>query len=54
MGAKEDEPSTGHVWGAGFHHVMACSHLVHFFETYEPFIYFNFHIFFFFFGGGGE
>jgi hypothetical protein len=26
MGAKEDESSTGHVWAAGFHHVMAYSH----------------------------
>jgi hypothetical protein len=23
MGAKEDESSTGHVWAADFHHVMA-------------------------------
>jgi hypothetical protein len=29
MGAKEDESSTGHVWAAGFHHVMARSHLEH-------------------------
>jgi hypothetical protein len=28
-GAKEDESSTGHVWAAGFHHVTACSCLVH-------------------------
>jgi hypothetical protein len=28
-GAKEDEPSTGRVWAAGFHHVMARSCLVH-------------------------
>jgi hypothetical protein len=27
MGAKEDESSTGCIWAAGFHHVMACSHL---------------------------
>jgi hypothetical protein len=29
MGAKEDESSTGRVWAAGFHHVMACSCLAH-------------------------
>jgi hypothetical protein len=23
-GAKEDESSTGHIWAAGFHCVMAC------------------------------
>jgi hypothetical protein len=23
MGAKEDESSTGHIWAAGFHHVMS-------------------------------
>jgi hypothetical protein len=27
MGAKEDEPSSGHVSAAGFHHVTACSRL---------------------------
>jgi hypothetical protein len=27
MGAKEDESSTGHIWAAGFHHVMAHSSL---------------------------
>jgi len=27
MGTKEDESSTGCVWAAGFHHVMACSRL---------------------------
>jgi hypothetical protein len=27
MGAKEDESSTGHIWAAGFHHVMARSRL---------------------------
>jgi hypothetical protein len=26
-GAKEDEPSTGRVWVAGFHHVTALSRL---------------------------
>jgi hypothetical protein len=25
--AKEDKLSTGHVWAAGFHHIMICSHL---------------------------
>jgi hypothetical protein len=29
MGAKEDESSTGRVWAAGFHHVMASSRLAH-------------------------
>jgi hypothetical protein len=29
MGAKEDESSTGCVWAAGFHHVMARSRLAH-------------------------
>jgi hypothetical protein len=28
MWAKEDESSTGRVWAAGFHHVMALSRLV--------------------------
>jgi hypothetical protein len=27
MGTKEVESSTGHVWGAGFHHVTACFRL---------------------------
>ena len=27
-GRKEDESCTGHIWAAGFHRVMACSHLV--------------------------
>jgi hypothetical protein len=26
-GTKEDESSTGRIWTAGFHHVMACSRL---------------------------
>jgi hypothetical protein len=29
IGTKEDESSTGHIWAAGFHHVMACSRLAH-------------------------
>jgi len=29
MGTKEDESSTGHIWAAGFYHVMAHSRLVH-------------------------
>jgi hypothetical protein len=29
MRAKEDEPSTGCIWAAGFHHVLACSRLAH-------------------------
>lgn len=28
-GTKEDESSIGRVWATGFHHIMACSHLVH-------------------------
>ena len=32
MGKKEDESSTGRIWAAGFHHVMACSHLAHVFK----------------------
>jgi hypothetical protein len=45
MGTKEDESSTGRIWAAGFHHVMACSCLAHF-ETYEPFISLIFQTFF--------
>jgi hypothetical protein len=26
-GTNEDESNTGHVWAAGFHHIMACSRL---------------------------
>jgi hypothetical protein len=38
IGTKEDDSSTGHVWAAGFHHVMALfSHGVRF-GTYELFI----------------
>jgi hypothetical protein len=29
MVAKEDESSTGHIWAAGFHHVMVRSCLAH-------------------------
>jgi hypothetical protein len=29
IGSKEDEPSTGHVWVAGFHHVMVHSCSAH-------------------------
>jgi hypothetical protein len=35
-GANEDEPSTGRIWAAGFHHDTAR------FETYKPFIFFIF------------
>jgi hypothetical protein len=31
-GTKEDKSSTGRVWASGFHHVMACSQLVHIFK----------------------
>jgi hypothetical protein len=47
MGAKEDESSTGRVWAAGFHHVMARSRLVRVLKLNEPFIY----LIFKFFGG---
>ena len=30
MGTKEDESSTGRIWAAGFHHVMARSRLARF------------------------
>jgi hypothetical protein len=36
-GTNEEESSTGHIWTAGFHHIMAHSHLARF-ETYELFI----------------
>ena len=29
MGTQEDESSTGRIWAAGFHHVLARSHLAH-------------------------
>jgi hypothetical protein len=44
MGTEEDEPSTGHVWAAGFHHVTAHSRIACF-ETFEPFISLIFHFF---------
>jgi hypothetical protein len=44
-GTKEDEPSTGCVWAAGFHHVTARSCLTHF-GTYEPFVSLIFQFFF--------
>jgi hypothetical protein len=28
-GEKEDKSSTGHIWAAGFHHVMTCSRMAH-------------------------
>jgi len=31
-GTKEDESSTGQVWAAGFHHVMARSRLARIFK----------------------
>jgi hypothetical protein len=43
-GTKEDESSNGHIWAAGFHHVMAHSRLARF-ETYEPFMSLIFQIF---------
>jgi hypothetical protein len=43
-GTKEDESSTGRVWAVGFHRVTARFPLARF-ETYEPFVSLNFHIF---------
>jgi len=31
-GTKEDESSTGHIWAAGFHHVMVCYYLARIFK----------------------
>jgi hypothetical protein len=45
MGAKEGESSTGHIWAAGFHHVMARSHLAHILKLITVY-FFNFQIFF--------
>jgi hypothetical protein len=42
--AKEDESSTGRIWAAGFHHVMACSHLAGILKLTKCF--FNFQIYF--------
>jgi hypothetical protein len=44
MGIKEDESSTGHVWAAGFHHVMAHSHLGAFWNLWTVYL-FNFPLF---------
>jgi hypothetical protein len=38
-GVKEDESSTGRVWAAGFHHVMAHSHLAHVSKFNFPIFY---------------
>jgi hypothetical protein len=46
MGTKEDESSTGHVWAAGFHHVMAYSSLACILKLYEAFISLIFQFFF--------
>jgi hypothetical protein len=35
-GAKKDEPSTGRVWAARFHHVTASSRLVRVFNVMNP------------------
>jgi len=32
MGKKEGESSAGHIWTAGFHHLMACPCLVRVFK----------------------
>jgi hypothetical protein len=45
MGAKEDESSIGHIWAAGFHHVMACFYLAHILKLMNLFLQF-FNIFF--------
>ena len=41
-GKKENESSTGRVWAAGFHHVTACSRLVHIFKLMKCLISFCF------------
>jgi hypothetical protein len=38
LGAKKDDQSTGRMQAAEFHHVMARSHMVGIFKTYEQFI----------------
>jgi len=45
-GTKEDESSTGCIWAAGFHHVMARSRLVRVFKLTNRFYFFNFPNFF--------
>ena len=45
MVKKEDESSTGHIWAAGFHHVMARSCLVRIFKLTNH-LFFNFPNFF--------
>jgi hypothetical protein len=42
-GTKGDESSTGHIWGSGFYHVMARSHLARVLILMNRF--FNFPIF---------
>jgi hypothetical protein len=44
-GIKEDESSTGSVWAAGLHHVMARSRLAHVWNLQTTY-FFNFQIFF--------
>jgi len=44
-GKKENEPSTGRVWAAGFHHVTTRSRLARVFLTYEPIVSLRFQFF---------
>jgi hypothetical protein len=44
MGTKEDKASTGRIWAAGFHHVMALSRLARVLKLTKCF--FNFTNFF--------
>jgi hypothetical protein len=44
MGTKEDGSSTGRIWTAGFHHVMARSCLAHVLKLTNCY-FFNFPIF---------
>jgi len=46
MGTKGDESSTGHIWAAGFHHVMAHSLTWHAFWNLWIIYFFNFPNFF--------
>ena len=45
MGTKEDESSTGCIWAAVFHHIMARSRLARVLKLNEPFISLIFQIF---------
>ena len=45
-GTKQDEPSTGRLWAAGFHHVSVPSRLASFLKLMNLICFFNFPIFF--------